>query len=211
MPLRVAACHQFLLISYKIPPHGSNMPKSRHRKKGRTKSKGRQSRGLGALMRAAARPPLRTCLINAEWREELFASIIVARQFGTGVAVSTFMADTACLGVKQAGAYPRLTEDEFAGILDRFSGTDLVECAPAFAARLLAGACDYAAALGFKPDPEYFIAKEIFGDLSAEDGTADEPIEYGRDGKPFYIAGPYDNVDMIVNRLTRKLGEEGFH
>jgi len=33
----------------------------------------------------------------------------------------------------------------------------------------------------------------------------------GREGKPFFVAGPYDNVDRIMAKLRRKLGEDGFH
>jgi hypothetical protein len=121
------------------------------------------------------------------------------------------MADIGCLGVKHAFARPDLTEGEFAEVMDRFSGNQqLIECKPAFAVRLLVGAYEYGISLGFKPDADYFAAMEIFGDVSGENGAPDEPIEYGRGGKPFYVAGPYDNAELMVNRLTRKLGEDGF-
>jgi len=33
----------------------------------------------------------------------------------------------------------------------------------------------------------------------------------GDDGKPFYIAGPYDHARAIVDKLIRRLGPDGFH
>jgi hypothetical protein len=164
------------------------------------------------MMRAAAKLPLRACLINADWREKVSATIIVARQAGSHIAASAFMADLGCLGVKWAVAQPSLTESEFAALLERFSGMEeLIDCTPAFAARLLTGACNYAASLGFKPDRDYSAAKQIFGNVGSDDSEPGEPIEYGRDGKPFYVSGPYDDAEAIINRLRRKLGPDGFH
>ena len=33
----------------------------------------------------------------------------------------------------------------------------------------------------------------------------------GPEGKPFFIAGPYDNTDRIIARLTKAVGPDGFH
>jgi len=50
----------------------------------------------------------------------------------------------------------------------------------------------------------------VLGD--ADPDACDVPIPLGgKDGKPFFIAGPYDNVDRIMAKLTRKLGPDGFH
>ena len=59
------------------------------------------------------------------------------------------------------------------------------------------------------PDRDYYYAREIFGDI--DPASCPEAIEYGTDGKPFYVAGPYDDVERIMDRLTRKLGPDGFH
>ena len=36
------------------------------------------------------------------------------------------------------------------------------------------------------------------------------PIELGRQGKPFYVSGPYDNSDKIVASLRETVGEGNF-
>jgi hypothetical protein len=50
----------------------------------------------------------------------------------------------------------------------------------------------------------------MFGDI--DPASCPDVIEYGgEDGKPFYVAGPYDDVDRVMNQLTLKLGPHGFH
>ena len=31
-------------------------------------------------------------------------------------------------------------------------------------------------------------------------------VEFGKDGKPFFISGPHDNVDAILRQLERNAG-----
>ena len=46
---------------------------------------------------------------------------------------------------------------------------------------------------------------------NADPDACDVPIPLGgKDGRPFFFAGPYDNVDRIMAKLTRKLGPGGF-
>lgn len=35
-------------------------------------------------------------------------------------------------------------------------------------------------------------------------------VEFGKDGKPLYIAGPDDDAQKIIGKLTKKLGKENF-
>jgi len=77
-------------------------------------------------------------------------------------------------------------------------------------AKIIREAIAYAKDLGFKPDPDYRDAMLVLGD--ADPGACDVPVPLGgQDGKPFFIAGPYDNVDRIIAKLTRKLGPDGFY
>jgi len=38
-----------------------------------------------------------------------------------------------------------------------------------------------------------------------------QTLEFGKDGKPFFIAGHDDNIDFIVRKLERAVGEGNFH
>ena len=86
---------------------------------------------------------------------------------------------------------------------------DMIEADINLVAKIIREAIAYAEELGFKPDPDYRDAMLVLGD--ADPDACDVPIPLGKDGKPFFVAGPYDNVDQIMAKLTRKLGPEGFH
>jgi hypothetical protein len=120
--------------------------------------------------------------------------------------------DLGCLGVKSAFAslfdsrreYEQKLRD---GVMSQQSmiRTDLN-----LVAKIIREAIAYADELGFKPDPDYRDAMLVLGDADAD--ACDVPIPLGgKDGKPFFFAGPYDNVDRIMAKLTRKLGPDGFH
>ncbi|MGR9000125.1 MAG: hypothetical protein ACU88J_13910, partial [Gammaproteobacteria bacterium] len=79
------------------------------------------------------------------------------------------------------------------------------------AKKLLDGLVDYAKELGFSPHPDYKNAYDIFGDIDA--GACPVKYTYGKEGKPFYINGPYESsadINRIINTLTKKCGAGGF-
>ena len=163
-----------------------------------------------ALIRQVAHLPLRECRINDDWKESRIASISFARDRPDGrVAIAAFAVDLGCLGVKSAFANPAVSVAEYESSLLRNQPTRQICCESAFAVKLIQGAHDYARQLGFSPDPDYHYARAIFGDI--DPASCPETIEYGEDGKPLYVSGPYDDVERIMNHLTRKLGPDGFH
>jgi len=188
------------------------MPKSRHRKKTNRKHSGGSLRGFAAhLIRHAAQLPFRECLINDNWREQRMASISIARNHPDGrVAFAAFCVDLGCLGIKSAFAHPDISLAEYEDRIVYGQRTRQICCDAAFAAKLIEGARAYAAQFGFNPDPAYHAARRIFGAI--DPASCPDVIEYGgEDGKPFYVAGPYDDVNRVMNQLTRKLGPYGFH
>jgi hypothetical protein len=66
------------------------------------------------------------------------------------------------------------------------------------------GALDYAEELGFAPNKDFRIAEYLLGPDLITDGINE--IEFGMDGKPFYISGPYDNLRQILATLNRSVG-----
>jgi len=141
----------------------------------------------------------------------MIAQILVARRSPAGeVALGAFLVDLGCLGVKSA--FGRVTDlKKYRELRDGMrSRQDMVKIDELnLVAKIIREGIAYAGELGFKPDPDYREAMLVLGD--ADPAACDVPIPLGRDGKPFYIAGPYDNVDKILNKLTRKLGPDGFH
>lgn len=186
------------------------MARKRHqRRRGRSRA-GRRRAMRAVLIRQVAHFPLRECRINEDWDESRIASITFARNRPDGrVAIAAFVVDLGCLGIKSAFANPAITLSEYESQLVYGQPTKQVRCDPAFAVKLIQRAYEYANQLGFSPDPDYYYAREIFGDIDPSSCT--ETIEYGREGKPFFFAGPYDDVDKIIHHLTQRLGPDGFH
>ncbi len=64
--------------------------------------------------------------------------------------------------------------------------------------------------MGLSPDPEYHQARLLLTGANPE--ACDTPVPLGGpEGKPFFVAGPHDNVPRIIAQLTRAVGADGFH
>jgi hypothetical protein len=126
------------------------------------------------------------------------------------MAVSIFLLDMFCLGVKNAFFTIR-TKAEYdayrAGLMYPVEPTDA-----AYFRKLVEGGVAYARELGFEPHPDYRLASKIFGDVDA--GACLTNFEYGNEGKPLYISGPNESaakIDATLSQLERRLGAHGFH
>lgn len=193
-------------------PSAKRRQKARQRKKKRIPSRLRALSPRG-LLRASGNWPLHECLLAEEWQKEgAIIQILVARRSPAGqVATGTFLVDLGCLGVKSAFASLFDTRREYeqklrAGMMTH---QEMIKADLNLVAKIIREAIAYADELGFRPDPDYRDAMLVLGD--ADPDACDVPIPLGKDGKPFFIAGPYDNVDRIMAKLTRKLGPDGFH
>jgi len=131
------------------------------------------------------------------------------------IAVSAFIVDVHCLGIKNAlfNIVPeRDYKREFKPQLMNVDGNGPYSTVtPADARKLVDGAVEYARDLGFAPHKDFARAYRLFGDVDANDSNIE--YEYGQDGKPFYVRGPYEDMrkaQQIVEKLTRKCGPDGF-
>ena len=191
--------------------------KTRERKA--AKRKARQSRAPSAprsnrgWLRGAADWPLHECLVAEEWREPgEIVQVLVSRRSPQGqVAAGVFLVDLGCLGVKNAFGRVFSTQGEYAAELrnDIFARQEMNHADLDLAAKIIREGVAYARELGFSPNRDIRDAQLVLGD--ADPDACDEEIPLGRDGKPFFVSGPYDNVDRILDKLTRKLGPDGFH
>jgi hypothetical protein len=190
-----------------------------HQRKAAKRKKRQERRGISlprfrsgrSLLRASGSWPLYECLLTKEWQKEgTITQILVARRSSSGqIAIGTFLVDLGCLGVKSAfGGLP--TPREYRQLRDGMTARQaMIKADLNLVAKIVREALAYAKELGFKPDPDYRDAMPVLGD--ADPDACDVSIPLGKDGKPFFIAGPRDNVDRIMAKLTRKLGTDGFH
>lgn len=151
---------------------------------------------------------------NAEEEiEEKFATgvaeIIVVRKEGSQYSVGGYLVDYWCLGVKDALFYKRLNHQKYKffvdGAYDSMSEAKQ-EITLEQAQAIIFGAVEYASRLGFEPHPDFEEAKAHLGKL-----LENLPIiDFGKDGQPFYISGPYDQPERIISKLEKAVGKGNF-
>lgn len=192
---------------------------ARQRKAVKRKQK-KESRGISmlgfqsgwSLLRMSGDWPLHECFLTQEWQQEsVIVQILVARRSPMGqIAAGMFLVDLGCLGVKNALGRVFNTRPEYRELRDGMMARQkMIKADLDLAAKIIREAIAYADELGFKPHRDYRDAMLVLGD--ADPDACDVPIPLGKDGKPLFVAGPYDNVDRIMARLRRKLGHDGFH
>ncbi|HNR30908.1 MAG TPA: hypothetical protein PKI11_08450 [Candidatus Hydrogenedentes bacterium] len=164
------------------------------------------------LLRDARDYPILECFVNKEWREQGIANVVVARAQSEHLTLfGVFLVDLGCLGVKNAFCNVSVTRSDYGEFKENFreGNEGLSICSVSLAHEIVYGGLDYAKAIGFRPHKDFALAQLILEPREAI--TFDNGVEFGKDGKPFYCSGPNDNVDRIMNHLTKTLGPDNFH
>lgn len=139
----------------------------------------------------------------------LVGVLIAHRDRHQKVSVCGYLLDVYCLGVKDALGPDRMRRDElasFARIYFHAWGADGVAAPIELARELVFGAVEYARALGFAPHPDFERAR---GQLGAWEGPG--AIRFGRNGKPFFAQGPYDDPAAVLRTLEASVGSGNFN
>lgn len=135
--------------------------------------------------------------------------VLVARRHRYDkVAVCGYLVDVHCLGVKNSMGPEFIDEVDLIAFRRYFFDAyeDHLVAPLDLAQHLVLGGVDYARALGFEPHPDYAnTAAHLDGPLTRCD------IEFGRDGMPFYVEGPYDDAYKIMQTLEASVGPGNYH
>lgn len=180
------------------------------------KAKAKQIRVAGQVISGgyssarAAVFPIGDCFIPDF--ENGIGTVVLTRNLPNGnIALSGFLVDIYCLGVKNA-MYQVLSPTDFVAYMNNVQQHAQIEqIHPSCVLKLVAGAVLYAHKLGFAPHPEYFVAAKLFGDIDASVCT--RQYTYGKDGKPYYISGPNETFAQsrkIMETLSRTQGTDNF-
>lgn len=179
--------------------------KAQKRKEVKKQGAAQAQLGLAPEWLAAARAPVAEVFTPVKISELGLGSVWFSRRLPDGrYALSVFLLDTFCLGVKNV-MFGIDDADQYRERLKQFlhiSEEEFVPRDPAYARKLVESALAYARGLGFDPHPDYRIAKMIFGDVDAS--ACEEEFAFGRDGKPFYVPGPGDSPTM-QRRVMKQL------
>jgi hypothetical protein len=153
------------------------------------------------------------------------AQVIVIRKESNRYLWCSYLIDYWCLGVKDAMGPKKIDRSTFEEMLgeisDRF-GQEFREITLEQARAIVYGAnClqqrfarEYAAKFGLQPHWDFEKAKAYLGEPGSDDLAVTEgaPLasEFGRDGKPLFVAGPYDNALAVLARSRTTAGEGNF-
>lgn len=174
--------------------------------------KSNMSHAEKVLLRSKA--PIMECVMGESLKSDGLGPVIIARRVSTGeILVSNFLVDRYCLGVKDCFAkfvFPSQYEEMLDGMSKR--GMEFMRIDAPSARLLVEDAVAFAARYDLKPHPDYRSARLIFGDIDASVG---QPlVEMGRDGKPFYVSGPFESERdsmEILSKLAAASGQNGLH
>jgi len=167
--------------------------------------------GTKQKIRMARQYPLYECLINPSWKDKGLAVILLTRRQPDGCLLfGVYLVDVLCLGLKNTfcnADFPmyRYGTDLIGKV---YRDEDPVPCPSDLAHHIIYGAITFAEQYGFRPHRDFELSQYVLDDAGSLRPGGD--IEFGRDGKPLFIAGPDDNVPRILRQLESTAGTGHF-
>jgi hypothetical protein len=137
-------------------------------------------------------------------------SVLVTREMRYGrVRLCGWLVDVYCLGVKDVVG-PRVMDErraaDFHGSFFAAYQARPLEAPLELAQHLVFGAVEYARGLGFEPARGFAATTDLLGSWAGPSA-----IRFGRDGRPFFVQGPHDDADAVLQTLERSVGPGKFH
>ena len=167
---------------------------------------------LPARVLRAAQVPIQHCLLTESVFEIGMGTLVLARGVTRHhLALSSFLIDVFCLGIKDV-MFESVEREDFEMYIDTAdAGSPMVPVDPSYARKLLRDLAAWSQSIGFAPHRDFAAVERVFGDVSAD--ASDAGFRFGRDGKPFYIPGPNETTALIqrrIEQLRKSLGDDGF-
>jgi len=167
--------------------------------------------------------PVAQCLINTNCAKQLLTEQTLDEHDGGGLAmvlvsrstgykrfvVCSYLVDYWCLGLKDTIGEKKLNDikyQQFLNTLYRGFPTGYQEISLEQAQAIVFGVINYADDLGFKPHKDFQKTKNHLGSWNSQ-----SKLNFGRQGKPCFIEGPYDNRTQIMQTLRKNVGEGNFN
>jgi hypothetical protein len=196
-----------------------NMALKRARKAQRRKQVVAQKRRVETLETSvparvlrAAQTPIQHCFLPESLFDLGIGTLVLARGATPyNVAVGSFLIDVFCLGIKDV-MFRSVDAEVFEMYMEATdAGSPMVSVDPGYGRKLLRGLAAWSQSIGFPPHRDFAAVERLFGDVSAD--ASDAVFRFGRDGKPFYIPGPFESATLIrrrIEHLQKHLGDDGF-
>ncbi len=164
-------------------------------------------------IRQARSYPIEGCWVQQGWDEGGLAVVVIARRQPNGNLVfGNYLVDYYCLGLKDTYFNADIPRGEFQNdalpTMYRAAGKP-TKISLDLAHEIIYGGIEYAKQFGFRPHRDFAQSQSILDPPDAYPRTG--KVKFGKDGKPFFVSGPYDNVDAILRQLARTAGEGNYH
>lgn len=154
--------------------------------------------------------PVHEVLVNSDWQSPhslAVVRVVRRRPPYDRLIMGQFLVDLQCLGVKDA--FTRQFRDVMAYDRDMIRSKDVdLDMIPAdfdLAAKIVFEGTRYAATLGIRPHRDAEQAIAVLAGARPDACPVDIPLG-GPNGRPVYVAGPYDDVARIVRQLDEGVG-----
>jgi hypothetical protein len=185
--------------------------------KKRKKAKERQRRASALvvprannLIRKARQFPVFECLINRDWEtdDSGLVRILLSRSQPNdgGILFGTYLVDMFCLGLKNTHSDANVPVGVYRqDVLPQvFMDENPAECPLDLAHQIVYQAIEYAAKFGFKPQRDFKWSQYVLDERGK--WPESHQLTFGKDGKPFFVAGPFDNIKTIKAKLDKNPG-----
>lgn len=132
-------------------------------------------------------------------------TIFLARKKESFYTVSVILVDLYCLGAKNA-FLSKVNEMEYHEMKARKTH----DISPGQAKKVILDSVEYADNLGFKAHKNFKKAMKAYDDID-EDKECE--FEFGKNGKPYFFAGPFDSPEKcqkIINTLEKSCGKDNY-
>jgi hypothetical protein len=162
-----------------------------------------------AIIRRARAFPVLECWISANWQKDdlgLVQILLARQQPDDDICYGVYLVDKFCLGLKNTMANAGFSRARYQNeIFNKiFPKTAPQACPIELAHQMIYASIDYAEQFGFSPDKDFALTQFML----APRGELEEPYQltFGLNGKPFFVAGPFDNSARIVKQLEKTAG-----
>ncbi|MGC8856087.1 MAG: hypothetical protein ACP5QU_04740 [Anaerolineae bacterium] len=167
------------------------------------------------VLQHAREYPIYGCWVMEGWQEKGITPVVIARQQSLETLIfAVYLVDLYCLGVKDAFANPGISKTRFMRELPGLCNNAPQPCSVELAHEIVYGALEYAKQYGFSPHPDFTrqMADQVLDPPEAHPRSG--KVEFGKNGKPFFVAGPYDDkrkIQQVLSTLQRTAGEGKYH
>lgn len=165
-----------------------------------------------SYIRQARGYPIEGCWAQKNWEDGGLAVIVVARRQPNGNLVfGSYLVDTYCLGLKDAYCNADIPSGHFhremLPMMYSAAGQP-TKISPDLAHEIIYGGIEYAQQFGFRPHRDFDLAQLVLDPPDAHPRTG--RVKFGKDGKPFFVQGPHDNVEAVLRQLDRTVGKGNY-